>query len=263
MGYRSSTCIWWRASRRPCATPPRGHENRRFSTSSPPGNSTRSPAFNRKGGSLLTATGIVRRIDDLGRVVIPKPIRRTLRIRIGEPMELFVNGEGDVVLRKYLPVAALGGMVSRLAESLHETTGHVALVTDRDTVIATAGAPELLGQPVGPAIEAALARGEATLSRPGDDADEPALLGGGTLGHGRDPFTSFVIAPIRAGADATGTVVGPQRASSVGNSWCDPVIRRGCRPRTGATRGAQERQRPGWSPVACQRAADAMRERSG
>ena len=130
-----------------------------------------------------------------------------MRIRIGEPVELLVDDVGAVVLQKYSPVAARGGMVSRLAESLHETTGHVALVTDRDTVIAAAGAPELLGQPVGPAIEAAVARGEATLFRPGDAADERALVGGGNPGHDREPFTSFVIASIRAGADATGTVV--------------------------------------------------------
>ncbi len=130
-----------------------------------------------------------------------------MRIRIGEPVELLADDVGAVVLQKYSPVAALGGMVPRLAECLYETTGHVALVTDRDTVIAAAGAPERLGRPVGPVIEAAVARGEATLFRPGDAADERALVGRGNLAHDRDAFASFVIAPIRAGADATGTVV--------------------------------------------------------
>ena len=136
-------------------------------------------------------------------------------------MALFVDEEGCVVLQKYSPMAALGGMVPRLAECLYETTGHVALVTDRDTVIAAAGAPELLGQPVGPAIEAAVARGEATPSRPGDAADERALAGRGNLSQDRDPFASFVIAPIRAGAVVLATrevaqEVGETEATVVG-----------------------------------------------
>ncbi len=141
------------------------------------GDSPRSPAFHREGGSLLKATGIVRRIDDLGRVVIPKPLRRTLCSRIGEQVELFVAQNGGVVLQKYSPVAALGGMVPRVADALRDATGHVALVTDATTVLAATVGPELLGQPVGPAIDAAVARGQPSLSRPGEDADERALLG--------------------------------------------------------------------------------------
>ena len=56
----------------------------------------------------MKATGIVRRIDDLGRVVIPKEIRRTLRIREGDPLEIFVDREGEVILKKYSPIGELG-----------------------------------------------------------------------------------------------------------------------------------------------------------
>ncbi|MGV8146046.1 MAG: stage V sporulation protein T [Alkaliphilus sp.] len=87
----------------------------------------------------MKATGIVRRIDDLGRVVIPKEIRRTLRIREGDPLEIFTDREGEVILKKYSPICELGEFATEYAESLHEAAGHTAIITDRDVVIAVAG----------------------------------------------------------------------------------------------------------------------------
>lgn len=58
----------------------------------------------------MKATGIVRRIDDLGRVVIPKEIRRTMRIREGDPLEIFVSNEGEVIFKKYSPISELGSI---------------------------------------------------------------------------------------------------------------------------------------------------------
>ena len=88
----------------------------------------------------MKATGIVRRIDDLGRVVIPKEIRRTLRIREGDPLEIFVDRDGEVILKKYSPIGELGDFAKEYAESLFESTGHITLISDRDTLIAVAGA---------------------------------------------------------------------------------------------------------------------------
>lgn len=88
----------------------------------------------------MKATGIVRRIDDLGRVVIPKEIRRTLRIREGDPLEIFVDRDGEVILKKYSPIGELGDFAKEYAESLFEGTNHVTLITDRDNIIAVAGA---------------------------------------------------------------------------------------------------------------------------
>ena len=84
----------------------------------------------------MKATGIVRRIDDLGRVVIPKEIRRTLRIREGDPLEIFVDRDGEVILKKYSPIGELGDFAQEYAESLYESTGHITIITDRDAVIA-------------------------------------------------------------------------------------------------------------------------------
>ena len=87
----------------------------------------------------MKATGIVRRIDDLGRVVIPKEIRRTLRIREGDPLEIFTDREGEIILKKYSPIGELGLFAKQYAESLAQTTGFMVCIADRDAVIAAAG----------------------------------------------------------------------------------------------------------------------------
>ncbi|MFP3488754.1 stage V sporulation T C-terminal domain-containing protein, partial [Staphylococcus sp. SIMBA_130] len=103
----------------------------------------------------MKATGIVRRIDDLGRVVIPKEIRRTLRIREGDPLEIFVDREGEVILNKYSPISELGDFAKEYAESLAEHSGHIALISDRDVYITTAGGPkkEYLNKSIGESVE--------------------------------------------------------------------------------------------------------------
>ncbi|MCH7323869.1 stage V sporulation protein T [Solibacillus sp. MA9] len=88
----------------------------------------------------MKATGIVRRIDDLGRVVIPKEIRRTLRIREGDPLEIYTDREGEVILKKYSPINDLSEFAQQYVESLFETIGTPACISDRDEMIAVAGA---------------------------------------------------------------------------------------------------------------------------
>lgn len=87
----------------------------------------------------MKATGIVRRIDDLGRIVVPKEIRRTLRIREGDPLEIFTDREGEIILKKYSPIGELGTFAGQYAESLAQTTGYLVCVSDRDHIIAAAG----------------------------------------------------------------------------------------------------------------------------
>ena len=88
----------------------------------------------------MKATGIVRRIDDLGRVVIPKEIRRTLRIREGDPLEIFTERDGEVIFKKYSPMGDLTDLAAQICESITKNTGHIAVVSDRDNIIAVAGA---------------------------------------------------------------------------------------------------------------------------
>lgn len=87
----------------------------------------------------MKATGIVRRIDDLGRVVIPKEIRRTLRIREGDPLEIFTDRDGGVILKKYSPIEELSEFSREYSEALHQTIGHIVMICDKDTIISVSG----------------------------------------------------------------------------------------------------------------------------
>ena len=87
----------------------------------------------------MKATGIVRRIDDLGRVVIPKEIRRTMRIREGDPLEIYTDREGEVIFKKYSPIGELSAFAAQYADTLHKTCSMAVLICDRDAVIASSG----------------------------------------------------------------------------------------------------------------------------
>lgn len=156
----------------------------------------------------MKATGIVRRIDDLGRVVIPKEIRRTLRIREGDPLEIFVDREGEVILKKYSPIGELGDFAKEYADSLYESTGHIALIADRDIIVAVAGAAkkEFLEKPISKAVEKAIEeRKPVLMTKPGDHKYCEACP---TMeDEGECKFTAQVIAPIIAEGDPIGAVI--------------------------------------------------------
>ncbi len=90
----------------------------------------------------MKATGIVRRIDDLGRVVIPKEIRRTMRIREGDPLEIYTDKDGEVIFKKYSLMGGISDFAGQFCETLYKITGHIAAITDRDSVIAVSGVPK-------------------------------------------------------------------------------------------------------------------------
>ena len=87
----------------------------------------------------MKATGIVRRIDELGRVVIPKEIRRTQRIRRGDPLEIFTTGDGEVIFKKYSPMGEVNTLAAQLAEVLSRQFALTAFVCDRDRILAVSG----------------------------------------------------------------------------------------------------------------------------
>ncbi|MBU2700691.1 AbrB family transcriptional regulator (stage V sporulation protein T) [Sporomusaceae bacterium BoRhaA] len=159
----------------------------------------------------MKATGIVRRIDDLGRVVIPKEIRRTLRIREGDPLEIYVDHEGEVILKKYSPVGQLGDFAKEYADSLHEAIAHIVLVADRDNIVAVAGASkkEFLNKPLGPAVEQAMeGRKTVIISNPSEYKDcKGCVADCDDEGDGICKFTAEVIAPIVVEGDAIGAVM--------------------------------------------------------
>lgn len=106
----------------------------------------------------MKATGIVRRIDDLGRVVIPKEIRRTMRIREGDPLEIYTSGEGEVVFKKYSPVGELSAFSCMYAETLQKAGGLPVIICDKDHVLSVSGIPkkEILERRISPMLEDAL-----------------------------------------------------------------------------------------------------------
>lgn len=155
----------------------------------------------------MKATGIVRRIDDLGRVVIPKEIRRTLRIREGDPLEIFVDREGEVILKKYSPIGELGEFAQEYANSLYEAVGHVCCISDRDTIIAVSGAnkKDYLSKAIGPIVEKIMDERKVVLIN--EAKQNPFCLNSPADNEETSPFSIEVIAPIVAAGDAIGAII--------------------------------------------------------
>ena len=153
----------------------------------------------------MKATGVVRRIDDLGRIVIPKEIRKTLRIREGDPLEIFTDKEGEIILKKYSPIGELSEFASEYVEALAKTTGHIACISDKDTIIAVSGAPkkEYLEKSVSTELEKLMEDKMVWSSKSTDEKHMPVLL----TDAGDEKYTSQVIYPIVAEGDTIGTVM--------------------------------------------------------
>lgn len=151
----------------------------------------------------MKATGIVRRIDDLGRVVIPKEIRRTLRIREGDPLEIFTDREGGVILKKYSPIGELTDFSKEYAESLQQSIGHIIVIADKDAFISVSGSPkkDYVERKVSQELEKIMEERKAVLIN--DQAKTIPLHNDEE--HGK--YTSQVIAPIIAEGDAIGAVI--------------------------------------------------------
>lgn len=151
----------------------------------------------------MKATGIVRRIDDLGRVVIPKEIRRTLRIREGDPLEIFTDREGGVILKKYSPIGELTDFSKEYAESLQQSIGHIVLIADKDAFISVSGSPkkDYMERKVSQELEALMEERKAVLIN--DQSKTVPLHNDEEQGK----YTSQVIAPIIAEGDAIGAVI--------------------------------------------------------
>ena len=152
----------------------------------------------------MKATGVVRRIDDLGRIVIPKEIRKTLRIKEGDPLEIFTDREGQVILKKYSPIGELSEFATEYAETLAKTTGHIACITDKDTVIAISGGPkkEYLEQSISKDIERIMDDKEVYISKENNDIAVPI-----TKNTDNKKNNSQVVYPIISDGDAIGTVI--------------------------------------------------------
>lgn len=148
----------------------------------------------------MKATGIVRRIDDLGRVVIPKEIRRTMRIREGDPLEIFTDNDGEVVFKKYSPIGEMGTFATDYAEALCKVAGYPVVVCDRDHVIAAAGISkkEIVERRVAPGLEDMISARKNYAYTGGEKKLQPV--------EGVD-YYALVQCPIIASGDVCGSVI--------------------------------------------------------
>ncbi len=149
----------------------------------------------------MKATGIVRRIDDLGRVVVPKEIRRTLRIREGDPLEIFVDREGEVILKKYSPINELGQFAKEYAEALFDTLQVPVVICDRDQIIAVAGESkkEYLNKNIGSEVVKAI-EGRSQVVETESSSIE-------VVDGNEETLTAHCISPVIANGDPIGCVM--------------------------------------------------------
>ena len=149
----------------------------------------------------MKATGIVRRIDDLGRVVIPKEIRRTMHIREGDPLEIYTDKDGGVIFKKYSPMGELSDFAVQICDTMSKTTGCIAAVADRDTIIAVSGGPrrELLEKRISSELEQIMEARQFYRHKEGEHKI-PII-------DGADKYTIAIAAPIIAEGDILGCVL--------------------------------------------------------
>ena len=157
----------------------------------------------------MKATGIVRRIDDLGRVVIPKEIRRTMRIREGDPLEIYTEKDGEVIFKKYSPMGELSAFAEQICESMHKTAEYSAAVCDRDGVIAAAGAgrKDIIDRHISAELEEIMEGRRAWRSEPGGRSVPVTDV--------QDSPTAGVAVPILTEGDVLGCVVFLERGDGV------------------------------------------------
>lgn len=149
----------------------------------------------------MKATGIVRRIDDLGRVVIPKEIRRTLRIREGDPLEIYTDTNGEVIFKKYSPVGELSTFASQYAEVLSRVSNLPTLISDRDHIVAAAGVPkrEYLERRITAVIEDLMETRRSFMAHQNEVGEIQPVEGVDRAAN--------IIYPIIASGDVTGAVI--------------------------------------------------------
>ena len=152
----------------------------------------------------MKATGIVRRIDDLGRIVIPKEIRRTLHIRQTDPLEIFTAQNGEIILKKYSPIGELGDMARQVTDALAQTSGLTACVCDRDRIIAASGKykKDLLGQEITVELRQLISNRTGVTAQ---NTDKNFVIPVSTLSAKH--FVGEVIFPILAEGDTAGAVL--------------------------------------------------------
>ena len=153
-------------------------------------------------GESMKATGIVRRIDELGRVVIPKEIRSTLRLKSGDPLEIFTDRD-ELMLKKYSPIASLGQFSCGTAKSLSDLSGYLAVICDTDEIICASGSgkKEVAGKIISAKLDEILKNRKSYVANLADGGDVVPVVEDENISA-----TAQVIVPIVSGGDCLGAV---------------------------------------------------------
>ena len=148
----------------------------------------------------MKATGIVRRIDDLGRVVIPKEIRKTLRLRDGDALEIFTDSDGEVIFKKYSPIGEMASFASAYAEAMNMNASIPVVISDNDKVVASSGVAkrEVFDKPISKEIEDLLEQRRTYSAAESKQSIYP-IEG--------SPRKASIVCPIIAAGDAVGSVI--------------------------------------------------------
>lgn len=165
----------------------------------------------------MKATGIVRRIDDLGRVVIPKEIRRTMRIREGDPLEIYTSNDGEVIFKKYSPIGEMGEQASQVADIMHRLAGCPVAIFDRDHVVSISGAAkkEWNARRVSPELEELMEKRKIYYAEDGTHGMMPAE------GVERNAVACL---PIISAGDVTGAVAFLDDGSGTTINHCQKTL---------------------------------------
>ena len=165
----------------------------------------------------MKATGVVRRIDDLGRIVIPKEIRKTLRIKEGTPLEIFTEKEGNIILKKYSPIGELTNFSEQYVNSLFSVTNLIAVITDKDCVIAVSGTSkkDLLEKPISKELEKII---DSRLPSKSSNKSFISIVDDNLINT-----NSKVVVPIISDSEVIGSVILSSKNSSekVGETECE------------------------------------------
>jgi len=170
----------------------------------------------------MKATGIVRRIDELGRVVIPKEIRRTLRIREGDPLEIYTDHDGEVVLKKYSPIGEIAFIAKDYTDSLYRSLGHVALISDRDMIVSCSGTArkDLMDKAISADIERIIAQRQVLRANAADGARMAPIV----PDDDASAYSAQIAAPIIADGDVIGALILLSRENGARMSEIDQKV---------------------------------------
>ena len=148
----------------------------------------------------MKATGIVRRMDELGRIVIPKEIRKSLRIKEGENLEIFITEEESIILKKYSQIKKLSDFAQHLTDSIQSSTKKNIIITDSNNIIAVSGSlkKELLNNPISEELEGKIKKREENIEK---------YVKTLKITEGKTINVTYAISPIIINGDCNGLVL--------------------------------------------------------